>query len=86
MDRVICSDYFSVCVFTMKLKQLPADFVVQEIPDYPVSSEKNEQSVYVLQKQGIDSFDALRRIAQKLHISLFKIEYEELKDKHTLAR
>ena len=63
MDRGICSDYFSVCVFAKKLKQLPADFIVEEIRDYQVSSEKDEHSVFILQKQGIDSFDALRRVA-----------------------
>lgn len=86
MDRVICSDYFSVCVLCMKLKQLPADFIVEEIPDYTVSSEKDEHTIFLLQKQEIDTFDAIRRIAQRLHISLFEIGYAGLKDKHALAR
>ena len=86
MDRVICSDYFSVCVSNMKLKQQPADFIVEEIPDYTLSAEKQEHSVFLLQKQEIDTFDALRRIAQRLHISSFEIGYAGLKDKHALAR
>ena len=86
MDRVICSDYFSVCVLCMKLKQLPADFIVEEIPDYTISSEKDEHTIFILQKQEIDTFDAIRRIAQRLRISLFEIGYAGLKDKHALAR
>jgi len=70
----------------MKLKQLPADFVVEEIPDYTVSSEKDEHTVFLLEKQEVDTFDAIRRIAQRLRISLFEIGYAGLKDKHALAR
>ncbi len=86
MDRVICSDYFSVCVFGMKLKQQPTDFIVEEIPDYPLSLEKDEHTVFLLEKQEIDTFDAIRRIAQRLRISLFEIGYAGLKDKHAHAR
>jgi tRNA pseudouridine13 synthase len=70
----------------MKLKQLPADFVVEELPDYPISREKDEHTIFLLQKQEIDTFDAIRRIAQRLRISLFEIGYAGLKDKHALAR
>jgi tRNA pseudouridine13 synthase len=86
MDRVICSDYFSVCVLRMKLKQLPADFIVEEIPDYTISSEKDEHTIFLLQKQEIDTFDALRRIARQLRLSLFEVGYAGLKDKHAVAR
>lgn len=86
MDRVICSYYFSVFVYAMKLKQQPADFIVEEIPDYIISAVKNEQTVFLLEKKEVDTFDAIRRIAQRLRISLFEIGYAGLKDKHALAR
>jgi tRNA pseudouridine13 synthase len=70
----------------MKLKQLPADFVVEEIPDYTISSVKDEHAIFLLQKQEVDTFDAVRRIAQRLRISLFEIGYAGLKDKHASAR
>jgi tRNA pseudouridine13 synthase len=70
----------------MKLKQLPNDFVVEEIPNYTISSEKDEHAIFLLQKQEVDTFDAIRRIAQRLRISLFEIGYAGLKDKHALAR
>jgi len=37
----------------MKLKQQPADFIVEEIPDYTLSAEKQEHSVFLLQKQEL---------------------------------
>lgn len=70
----------------MKLKQQPNDFIVEELSSVPVSSEKNEHAVFLLEKQEIDTFDAVRRIAQRLRISLFEIGYAGLKDKHALAR
>jgi tRNA pseudouridine13 synthase len=70
----------------MKLKQQPADFIVEEIPNFEVSSEKDEHTVFLLEKQEIDTFDAIRQIAKKLRISLFEIGYAGLKDKHALAR
>ncbi len=70
----------------MKLKQLPADFVVEETPIFTISAEKDEHTVFLLEKQEVDTFDAIRRIAQRLRISLFEIGYAGLKDKHALAR
>jgi tRNA pseudouridine13 synthase len=70
----------------MKLKQLPTDFVVEEIPDFTMSPQKDQHTIFLLQKQEVDTFDAIRRIAQRLRISLFEIGYAGLKDKHALAR
>ncbi len=70
----------------MKLKQQPGDFVVEELSSVPVSAEKDEHTVFLMQKQEVDTFDAIRRIAQRLRISLFEIGYAGLKDKHALAR
>ena len=70
----------------MKLKQQPTDFIVEEIPSIEISSEKDEHSVFLLEKQEVDTFDAIRQIAKKLHISLFEIGYAGLKDKHAFVR
>jgi len=77
--------FYCFCLY-MKLKQQPADFIVEEIPSFEVSSEKDEHTVFLLEKQEIDTFDAIRQIAKKLRISLFEIGYAGLKDKHALAR
>lgn len=70
----------------MKLKQQSRDFIVEEIPNYPISSEKDEHTIFILQKQEVDTFDAVRRIAQRLRLPLFDIGYAGLKDKHALTR
>jgi tRNA pseudouridine13 synthase len=70
----------------MKLKQLPTDFCVEELASLEVISQKDEHTIFLLVKQDVDTFDALRRIAGKLRISLFEIGYAGLKDKHALAK
>lgn len=70
----------------MKLKQTPRDFIVDEIPSIAFSSEKQSHAVYLLEKQELDTFDALRFCAKKLHVPLFEIGYAGLKDKHALTR
>ncbi|MBN1280986.1 MAG: tRNA pseudouridine(13) synthase TruD [Candidatus Thermoplasmatota archaeon] len=70
----------------MKLKQQPSDFIVEEVSSVPISPEREEHTVFLLEKQEVDTFDAVRRIAGKLRISLFEIGYAGLKDKHAVAR
>jgi tRNA pseudouridine13 synthase len=70
----------------MKLKQLPKDFIVEEITDINISKEKKEHAIFFLEKQEIDTFDAIRTIAKRLKISLYEIGYAGLKDKHGLTR
>jgi tRNA pseudouridine13 synthase len=70
----------------MKLKQIPSDFVVEEITNIEVSKEKKEHTVFILEKEEMDTFDAIRLISKKLRISLYEIGYAGLKDKHGLTR
>lgn len=70
----------------MKIKQLPNDFIVEEIPITEISKEKKEHAIFILEKQELDTFEALRIIAKIFHISLFEIGYAGLKDKHGLTK
>ena len=70
----------------MKLKQLPTDFIVEEIPIIRIAQEKDDQSIFLLEKKGIDTYNAIHSIAKKLHIPLSEIGYAGLKDKHALTR
>ena len=70
----------------MKLKQTPYDFVVEEIPNIDIFKEKKEHAIFILEKQEIGTFEALRLIANNLLISLFEIGYAGLKDKHGLTK
>lgn len=70
----------------MKLKQIPSDFIVEEIPGIEISEEKKEHAVFILEKEEMDTFGAIRFISKKLRISLYEIGYAGLKDKHGLTR
>ena len=70
----------------MKIKQLTKDFIVEEIPSIEISNEKKEHSIFILEKQEMDTFEALRTVARNLRISLFEIGYAGLKDKHGLTK
>lgn len=68
---------------SMKLKQLPSDFIVEEITTVPISSEKLPHTVYQMEKQEPDTFEAIRLLAKKIRISHHEIGYAGLKDKHS---
>jgi len=70
----------------MKLKQLPNDFIVEEIPSIEISKDKKEHKIFILEKKEIDTFDAIRLISRYLKIPLYEIGYAGLKDKHALAK
>ena len=70
----------------MKLKQTPYDFVVEELPNIDIFKEKKEHAIFILEKQEMDTFEALRLISNNLLISLFEIGYAGLKDKHGLTK
>ena len=70
----------------MKLKQLPTDFIVEEIPNIRFTQEKDDQAVFLLEKKEIDTYNAIHSIAKKLHIPQSEIGYAGLKDKHALTR
>ncbi len=70
----------------MKLKQKPTDFIVEELTNIHISEEKKEHTVYLLEKQEIDTFTAVRFLSSQLNIPLFEIGYAGLKDKHAVTK
>jgi len=66
----------------MKLKQLPTDFIVEEIADFKVSSNKDRYQIFLMEKKELDTFDAIKIISKELKIPLPKIGFAGLKDKH----
>jgi tRNA pseudouridine13 synthase len=71
---------------SMKLKQLPKDFIVEEITNIRVTQEKDDQTIFLMEKTGIDTYNAIHSIAKKLHIPQSEIGYAGLKDKPALTR
>ena len=66
----------------MKLKQVPADFIVAEINSLKVS-DTGKYCAFLLKKKGWNTMDAVNEIATRLGISPKDIRYAGLKDKET---
>jgi tRNA pseudouridine13 synthase len=69
----------------MKTKQLPEDFIVEEIPSITFSKEKQDHQIFLMQKTELDTFEALRRISNHFQIPANDIGYAGLKDKHAIT-
>ena len=70
----------------MILKQLPEDFIVEEIPNFKISQNKDRYQIFLMEKRELDTFDAIKIISKELKIPLPKIGFAGLKDKHGLTR
>lgn len=75
----------------MILKQVPQDFIVEEIPLFkPDELDKqintsHTHKIYKLTKQGIDQFSVLKEIARKNRIEYKHISYAGIKDKYGIT-
>ena len=67
------------------IKQRAEDFFVQEIPLYEPSGE-GEHVYCEVQKSGITTFEAIRRLSDSLTVSPRDIGYGGLKDAHAITR
>lgn len=65
----------------MKVKQLPEDFIVEELTD-AVGGETGEFGFYKLEKTGWTTPDALAAIRRRWQIEPRRISYGGLKDRH----
>lgn len=70
----------------MKLKQYPRDFIVEEISSIVPSPDKDNHTIFLLEKEEMDTFEALRYISKKWQIPTNEIGYAGLKDKHALTK
>ena len=70
----------------MKLKQIPEDFRVEEIPLIQISSSKEKFRVYMLEKKNVETFSLLRYLAQRHHIPITAFGIAGLKDKHAWTK
>lgn len=83
----IYTNFSNIVLITyMKLKQLPSDFIVEEIPNIQTSNEKKAHSIHILEKTELDTFEAIHLISKKTNVPLFEIGYAGLKDKHAVTR
>ncbi len=67
-----------------KLKQIPEDFFVREIPGYELS-EEGDYSIFLLEKKNYTTERAIQAICNNLNIRRTKIAYAGNKDKHAVT-
>ena len=70
----------------MKLKQIPQDFIVEEIPNFLPSKEKQSHGIFIMEKKSITTYDAIRSLSKKCKIPINEIGYAGLKDKHAVTK
>jgi tRNA pseudouridine13 synthase len=70
----------------MKLKQYPTDFIVEEISSIIPSSDKDLHKIFLLEKEEMDTFEALRYLSKKWLVPFAAIGYAGLKDKHAYTK
>jgi len=63
-----------------KIKQIPEDFIVKEIPKYELD-EKGDYSYFLLKKRDYTTINAVSKIAKRLRIPLKFIGFAGNKDK-----
>ncbi len=62
-----------------RIKEMPADFVVEELPLYSPSGEGGH-TFFEIRKVGLSTFQAVRAIAQALGVPAGRISYAGMKD------
>jgi tRNA pseudouridine13 synthase len=67
-----------------KIKQIPEDFVVKEIPNYEIK-EKGNYPIYLLIKTNITTQDAINKVADHFDIKPKFIGYAGIKDKKAIT-
>lgn len=69
----------------MKIKQLPEDFIVEEVAKRDILPS-GAFKLFLLEKKGLDSFGAKKIIGKEFKVSSQEIGMAGLKDKHALTR
>ncbi len=68
----------------MKLKRIPEDFQVEELPSVePV--ERGRYAFYRLTKRGIGTIEAIEAIRRRWNVASSRLHYGGLKDRHALT-
>ncbi|AXI25867.1 tRNA pseudouridine(13) synthase TruD [Methanofervidicoccus sp. A16] len=69
----------------MKIRQLPEDFIVEEILDENALDEGDAFNLYLLKKINMENLRTLSYISKKFKIPLKEIGYCGLKDRHAIT-
>lgn len=67
------------------IKETPEDFLVEEIPLYPPCGE-GEHTYVQIEKRGVTTLDAVRRLSRSLGVAEREIGYAGMKDSRGITR
>jgi len=67
------------------IKQVPEDFVVEEIAERDFNHEKGKYSIYLMRKRNYNTEDAIQEICRKLNIQRKNIGYAGAKDRNAVT-
>ncbi len=68
----------------LKIKCIPADFIVEEIADLPLK-DKSEYAVYILKKKDWNTIELLLELSRELNIPFNYFSFGGKKDKHAVT-
>ncbi len=67
------------------IKQIPEDFLVNELPNISISFLEDNVKYYLLSKKGFSTFDVIELLCNKFRISKEDISYAGLKDEYGIT-
>lgn len=76
---------FGAPVLSARIRTLPEDFFVEEIPAFEPTGE-GEHLLLTLQKRGLNTAEVARRLAQWAGLPEMAIGYAGMKDRHAVTR
>ena len=76
---------FGVPVLSARMRSAPEDFVVEELPGFEPSGE-GEHLLLTVEKRGMNTAFAAKRIAAWAGIAEMGVGYAGLKDRHAVTR
>ncbi|MBX6313765.1 MAG: tRNA pseudouridine(13) synthase TruD, partial [Isosphaeraceae bacterium] len=68
----------------MKLKRLPEDFRVEELPNV-AGGDQGRHTFYRLTKRGLGTPEAIEAICRRWNLARSQVAYGGLKDRHALT-
>ncbi|HLC58282.1 MAG TPA: tRNA pseudouridine(13) synthase TruD [Candidatus Nanoarchaeia archaeon] len=69
----------------MKVKQIPEDFIVEEIIDLKIDDKKQDYSIFRLTKKNWSTFNIIEKISERLQIPQKFIGYAGIKDRKAVT-
>ena len=73
-------------VRTMKLRQAPQDFRVEEVSDIKATQTELGFGLYLLEKRGLDTFTLLAYLSKRLGVPYKDFGIAGLKDRHAITK